>query len=101
MNNRAPSPALFPALCLRPNADGSRVVWQAAGLAVLAAAIRMQYPPLALLLLATAPLRTRDRLHLVLASVVLLFAVGVFDALTWGRGLFHSYVTNLRFNMIT
>ena len=36
---------------------------------------------------------------LVLASVVVLFAVGVFDALTWGRGLF-SYLTNLRFNMV-
>ena len=46
------------------------------------------------------PLRTRDKLHLVLAAAVLLFAVGVFDALTWGRGLFHSYLTNLRFNMV-
>ena len=67
------------------------MVWQAAGLAVLAAAIRMQYVPPALLLLGIVLLRTRDRLHPVLASVVLLFAVGVFDALTWGRGLFHSY----------
>ena len=38
----APLLALL-ALCLRPNADGSRVVWQAAGLAVLTAAIRQQY----------------------------------------------------------
>ena len=37
----APLLALL-ALCLRPNADGSRVVWQAAGLAVVAAAIRLQ-----------------------------------------------------------
>ena len=95
----APLLALL-ALCLRPNADGSRVVWQAAGLAVLAAAIRLQYAPLALLRLGIVLLRTRDRLHLVLAAAVLLFAVGVFDALTWGRGLFHSYLTNLRFNMV-
>ena len=95
----APLLALL-ALCLRPHADGSRVVWQAAGLAVLAAAIRLQYAPLALLLLGIVLLRTRDRLHLVLAAVVLLFAVGVFDALTWGRGLFHSYLTNLRYNLI-
>ena len=95
----APLLALL-ALCVRPTADGSRVVWQAAGLAVLAAAIRLQYAPLALLLLGIVLLRTRNKLQLVLASVVLLFAVGVFDALTWDRGLFHSYVTNLRFNMI-
>ena len=95
----APLLALL-ALCLRPNADGSRVVWQAAGLAVVAAAIRLQYAPLALLLLGIVLLRTRDRLHLVLAAVVLLVAIGVFDALTWGRGLFHSYLTNLRFNMV-
>ena len=83
--------ALSLALCLRPNADGSRVVWQAAGLAVLVAAIRLQYAPLALLLLGIVLLRTRDRLHLVLAAVVLLFAVGVFDGLTWGRGLFQTW----------
>ena len=95
----APLLALL-ALCLRPHADGSRVVWQAAGLAVIAAAIRLQYAPLALLLLGIVLWRTRDRLHLVLASVVLLFAIGVLDGLTWGRGLFHSYVTNLQFNMV-
>lgn len=95
----APLLALL-ALCLRPNADGSRVVWQAAGLAVLAAATRMQYAPLALLLLGIVFLRTRDKLQLVLASTLLLFAIDVFDALTWGRGLFHSYLTNLRYNLI-
>ena len=68
----APLLALL-ALCLRPHADGSRVVWQAAGLAVVAAAIRLQYAPLALLLLGIVLLRTRDRLHLVLAAAVLLF----------------------------
>ena len=53
----APLLALL-ALCVRPTADGSRVVWQAAGLAVLAAAIRLQYAPLALLLLGIVLLRT-------------------------------------------
>ena len=95
----APLLALL-ALCLRPQTDGARVAWQAAALAVLAAALRMQYAPLALLLLGIVLLRTRNRLQLILSSLVLLGAIGVFDALTWGQGLFHSYLTNLRFNMI-
>ena len=88
------------ALCVRPATDGPRVVWPAACLAVLAAATRLQYAPLALLLLGIVLLRTRNKLQLVLAAAVLLFAAGLLDALTWGRGLFHSYVTNLRFNLI-
>ena len=88
------------ALCVRPSVDPPRVVWQAATLAVLAAAIRLQYAPPALLLLGIVFLRTRNKLHIVLAAALLLLAVGVFDALTWSGGLFHSYLTNLRFNLI-
>ena len=88
------------ALCVRPSTDHPRVVWQAAGLAVLAAAIRMQYAPVALVLLAIVFLRTRQKLLLALAAAALSCAVGVFDALTWDGGLFHSYLTNLRFNLM-
>ena len=95
----APLLALL-ALCARPAAGGPRVVWQAAALAVLAAAIRLQYAPVALLLLGIVLLRNRNKLQLVLAGAVLLLAAGVLDALAWGGSLFHSYLTNLRFNLI-
>ena len=45
-------------------------------------------------------LRTDRRLLLVVAAALLLLAVGLFDALTWGGGLFHSYLTNVRFNLV-
>ena len=88
------------ALCVRPAGDRPGVAWHAAALAVLTAAIRLQYAPAALLLLGIVFLRTGNKLRIVLAAAVLALAIGAFDALTWGRGLFHSYVTNLRFNLI-
>ena len=88
------------ALCVRPTTDRPREVWLAAGLAVLAGAIRMQYAPVALVLLAIVFLRTRLKLLLLSAAAALFCAVGIFDALTWDGGLFHSYVTNLRFNLM-
>ena len=99
------------ALCVRPpHRDGPAAAWLAAFLAVLAAAVRMQYAPLALALLGLYFLRagqgaapgkgvTGTRTQLVLASGVFVLAVGIFDALTWDGGLFHSYLTNLRFNV--
>ena len=95
----APLVALL-ALCVRPETDRPRVVWLAAGLAVLVGAIRMQYAPVALVLLAIVFLRTRLKLLLALAAAAMVCAVGIFDALTWDGGLFHSYVTNLRFNLM-
>ena len=88
------------ALCVRPDADRPRAVAAAAGLAVLTGAVRMQYAPLALVLLAVLFLRTRGKLLLAAAAAAACVAVGVFDALTWDGGLFHSYVTNLRFNLV-
>ena len=88
------------ALCAAPAPDRPRVAWQAAGLAVLAAAIRLQYAPVALALLAVVFLRTRRKALLVLAAAAAACAVGVFDALAWDGGLFHSYVTNVRFNLV-
>ncbi len=88
------------ALCVRPATDRPRVAaWQAATLAVLAGAIRMQYAPVALVLLAVVFLRTRHKLLLAGTAAALTFAVGIFDAVTWDSGLFHSYLTNLRFNL--
>ncbi len=85
-------------LCMRPAADRKRVLWPLAGLAVLTAAIRVQYAPLALLLLGLAFLRSGKKLQLTFAASLFLLAVGVFDAVTWNGGLFHSYLTNIRFN---
>ena len=88
------------ALCASPSPDRPRVVWQAAGLAVLVAAIRLQYAPVAVVLLAVVFLRTRLKLLLALSAAAACCAVGIFDALAWDGGLFHSYVTNVRFNLI-
>ncbi|MDE0030681.1 MAG: hypothetical protein OXU42_14915 [Deltaproteobacteria bacterium] len=88
------------ALCVRPALNDTRTVWQAAFLAAIASAIRMQYAPLALVLLGIVFLRTGKKARLAAATAAFLFAVGVFDAVTWDAGLFHSYLTNLRFNLI-
>ena len=88
------------ALCVRPSPERPRMLWSMAALAVLVAAIRMHYAPPALLLLGLFFLRTRKKLALTLVAAALLAAVGVFDAITWGGGLFHSYVINIGFNFI-
>ena len=95
----APLLALL-ALCARPAVDRPWVVCRAALFAVLVAAIRLQYAPVALVLLGIVFLRTRLKLLLAVVAAAALCAVGVFDALTWDGDLFHSYVTNLRFNLI-
>ena len=87
------------AICVRPASDKLRVVLTVAVLAVLVAAIRVQYAPLALLVLGLFFLRTGKKMQLALAAVAVFVAVGVFDAITWDGGLFHSYVVNLRVNL--
>ena len=67
-------------------------------LTVLAAAIRLQYAPVAVLLFAIVLLRARHGPTLLLTAGALVLAVGAFDAATWDAGLFHSYVTNVRYN---
>lgn len=94
----APLVALL-ALCARPSLDDARSAWTAAFLGVLTAAIRLQYAPLALALLGVAFLRTGKKIQLTLAAAGFAVAVGLFDALTWDGGLFHSYVINLRYNL--
>ncbi len=87
------------ALCVRPAPDRLRVVLTAAVLAVLVAAIRVQYAPLALIVLGLFFLRTEKKMQLALAAATVFVAVGVFDAITWDGGLFHSYVVNIRVNL--
>ena len=87
------------AFCVRPASDKLRVVLTAAVLAVLVAAIRVQYAPLALLVLGLFFLRTEKKMQLALAAATVFVAVGIFDAITWDGGLFHSYVVNIRVNL--
>ena len=87
-------------LCVRSSVDRVGTVWLVALMAVLAAAVRLQYAPIALLLLGVFFLRTEKKVHLAVAAGVFLLAVGLFDALTWDGGLFHSYIANIRFNLI-
>ena len=95
----APLVALL-ALCVRPSVDHARTAWMAAFLACLTAAIRLQYAPAALLLLGIVFLRTGKRIQLTLAAAGFAAAFGLFDAVVWDGGLFHSYVINLRYNLI-
>ena len=86
------------ALCVRPAPDKLRVVLTAV-LAVLAAVIRVQYAPLVLLVLGLFFLRTGKKTQLALAAATVFVVVGIFDAVTWDGGLFHSYVVNIRVNL--
>ena len=87
------------AICVRSASDRPRVVWTAALLAVLTAAVRLQYAPLSFLVLGLFFWRTEKKPHLALAAGTVFVAVGVFDAITWDGGLFHSYVVNIRVNL--
>ncbi len=87
-------------MCARSSVHRMGTVWLMALVAVLAAAIRVQYAPIALLLLGVFFLRTEKKVQLLVAAGAFLLAVGVFDAMTWDGGLFHSYVANIRFNLI-
>ena len=86
-------------LCVRPEPDRLRVVLTAAVLAVLMAAVRVQYAPLALLVFGLFFLRTGKKAQLVLIAASFLVAVGIFDAITWDGGLFHSYIVYIRVNL--
>ena len=87
-------------LCVRSSVDRVGTVWLVAFVAVLIAAVRLQYAPIALLLLGVFFFRTEKRVYLAVAAGVFLLAVGLFDAMTWDGGLFHSYIANIRFNLI-
>ncbi len=89
------------ALCLREQGEkssGNRAVL-AGVLAVLTAAVRFQYAPLALVALGATFVTTGKKARVALFAAAAFLAVGVFDAVTWNGGLFHSYIINLRFNL--
>jgi len=88
------------ALCVRPGTDRRVVVWAVAAPAVLVPAIRMHYAPAALILLGLFFLRSGSKIMIVLAVGAVVAAVGVFDAMSWNGGLFHSYVVNIGFNLV-
>ena len=97
------------ALCMRPGSEDSQdragTLWRTALpvtlLAVLAPAIRMQYAPLAVILLGLFALRAGKSVQVLvaLAATGFFLAVGVFDAVTWDAGLFHSYRANIHANL--
>ena len=87
-------------LCVRSSVDRVGMVYLVALIAVLMAAIRVQYAPIALLLLGVFFFRTEKKVQQVVAAGVFLLAVGAFDAMTWDGGLFHSYLTYIRFNLL-
>ena len=98
------------ASCVHPATNRPRTVWLVAFLAVLAAAIRLQYAPLAFMLLGLVFLRTEKKWQMAVAVTAFFLATGLFDMVTWNlaagsfgeaaweRGLFHSYLTNIRVN---
>ena len=87
-------------LCVRSSVDRGRTVYLVAFVAVLVAAVRVQYAPLALLVLGVFFLRTEKKVQLAVAAGAFLIGVGLFDAMTWDGGLFHSYIANIRFNLM-
>ena len=89
------------ALCVHPLRKDGAAAWTVALLAVLTVAVRIQYAPVALALLGLYFLRAgkTPRLHAAIAAIVFFLAVGLFDAVTWDGGLFHSYRTYLEFNL--
>lgn len=96
----APLMALL-ALTVRPaEAARTEAVWPAAALAVLAGAVRLQYAPIAALLLGIVFVRTAKRVRLLAVAAGLALAVGIFDAVAWDGRLFHSYVVNVLYNLI-
>ncbi|MGI9322753.1 MAG: hypothetical protein ACR2PJ_04130, partial [Pseudomonadales bacterium] len=68
-------------------------------LATLVAAVRMQYAPIAGLVLLIEFARTTNhgRLAILAGGLAGLFAIGLFEKLTWG-GWFYSYILNVRVN---
>ena len=86
------------ALCVRPETDRLRMVLTAA-LAVLVVAVRVQYAPLGLLVFGLFFYRTGKKAQFVLIAASFLVAIGIFDAITWDGGLFHSYIVYTRVNL--
>ena len=86
------------AVCMRPSSDKIRTkIWLLAFLPVLLAALRIQYAPIAFVLLGLFFLRTEKKVAFGIVVVASVIVVGVFDAATWGGELFHSYISYFRY----
>ena len=75
-----------------------REIWLAVFLLVMVTALRIQYIPVAFILLSLFFFRTKKKTQFALAVTAFVVAVGVFDAVTWNSGLFHSYINYLRYH---
>lgn len=66
---------------------------------VLLVAVRMQYLPVALIVMGIVLLRAGPIWPVATGcSLLLALCVGVFDAVSWDGGLFHSYIVNAGYN---
>lgn len=90
-------------ISVRPALTKPRSMYLVALLAVLTGAIRMQYAPLALLMLGLVFARVSWPMkgHLVLGTIAFFLGVGAFDAVTWNSMPFHPYIMNLLMNVET
>ena len=85
------------AIVIRPMRD-KREIWLAVFLLVMVTALRIQYAPVAFILLGLVFFLTKKKTLFALAVTVFVVAVGVFDAVTWDGGFFHSYINYLRYH---
>ena len=84
---------------MRPSSDKIRTkIWLLAFLPVVLAAVRIQYAPIAFMLLGLFFLRTEKKIEFGMVVVASVIVVGVFDAVTWGGELFHSYISYFRYH---
>ncbi len=87
------------AVCVYPSWDKTRIkIWLLAFLPVVLAAVRIQYTPIAFMLLGLFFLRTERKIEFGMVVVASVLMVGVFDAVTWGGELFHSYISYFRYH---
>ena len=87
------------AIMIRSTPDKPRrEIWLAVFLLVMVTALRIQYAPVTFVLLGLFFFRTKEKTQFALAVTVFVVAVGVFDAVTWNSGLFHSYINYLRYH---
>ena len=89
------------ALAARPAPVGGGRAVAGALIAVLLVAVRFHYALAAALVLLADFLRAggRERAAMVAAGVGGTLAIGVFDLATWG-GFFHSYIVNIKLNLL-
>ena len=88
------------AICVqRDVAHRKMLLLAASALFVLLVAVRMQYLPVALIVMGIVLLRAGPKWPVAAGcSLLLTLCVGVFDAVSWDGGVFHSYIVNAGYN---